>query len=205
MDSLTQKQESVLNFIESYQLEHGKSPTIREMREHFGVSSDNSILKHLKALVEKGYLEKDDTPRGIKLLESVKQRLSTKDVRLPLLGFIPAGGPVMTEEYIQEWRSVGEDAVRHPDKSFLLEVSGESMIDAGIIEGDILVVDSKMEPKVGDIVVALVDNQNTVKRYLKDKRGRAYLKAENKDYADIYPDHDLQMQGVVVSLIRQYK
>lgn len=204
METLTDKQAAVLDFIESYQLEFGKSPTIREMREHFGVNSDNSILKHLKALVDKGYIEKDDTPRGIKLLNSVKQKLSSTDVRLPVLGFIPAGGPVLTEEYIQEWRSVG-DNVRHPEESFLLQVTGDSMEDVGIHEGDLLVVDGKMEAKLEDIVVALVDNQNTVKRYMKDKKGRIYLKPENKKYSNIYPDVDLQIQGVVTSLIRQYK
>jgi len=205
METLTDKQAAVRDFIESYQLEFGKSPTIREMREHFGVSSDNSILKHLKALVEKGHIEKDDTPRGIKLLNSVKQKLSSTDIRLPVLGFIPAGGPVLTEEYIQEWRSVGEDSVKHPEQSFLLQVTGDSMENAGIHEGDMLVVDGKIEASFGDIVVALVDNQNTVKRYMKDKKGRIYLKPENKKYSNIYPDVDLQIQGVVSSLIRQYK
>lgn len=203
--ALTEKQELVLNFIESYQLEHGKSPTIKEMKEHFGVKSDNSILKHLKALVEKGRIQKDDTPRGIKLLQTVKQKLTAQEIRLPVLGFIPAGGPVLTEEYVQEWRSVGEDTVRNPAKSFLLKVTGDSMIDAGILEDDLLIVDSSVKPLLGDVVVGLVDNQNTVKRYMKDKDGRVYLKPENSRYEDIYPHHDLQIQGVVTSLIRQYR
>jgi repressor LexA len=96
---ITEKQEAVLNFIEEYQLQFGKSPTIREMREHFGVKSDNSILKHLKALQEKGYLEKDDTPRGIKLLNSVKEKLdaATNLMKIPVLGTIPAGGPTFSD------------------------------------------------------------------------------------------------------------
>ncbi len=205
MEALTAKQEAVLNFIEEYQLEFGKSPTIKEMREHFQVSSDNSILKHLKALVQKGYIEKDDTPRGISLLQSVKEKLSSNDVRLPVLGFIPAGGPVFSEEFVQEWRSVGEDTVRNPKKSFLLQVTGDSMKNAGILEGDLLIVDSSLEPKPSDIVVGLVDNQNTVKRFMKDKNGQFFLKPENENYENIYPTSDLQIQGVVISLIRQYK
>lgn len=203
-EHLTDKQEAVLKFIGEYQMAHGKSPTLREMREHFQVSSDNSVLKHLKALEEKGFIKKDDTPRGIKLLESIKNRLtSTTGMKLPILGFIPAGGPVVTEEYVNGWMQVGDDLAKNADDYFLLQVTGESMIDAGIFEGDLVIVNSKKESKDGDIVVALVDNANTLKRLIK-KDGKLYLKAENKDYGDIYPVGELLIQGVVTSLIRQY-
>ena len=202
---LTEKQESVLKFIEDYQLEHGSSPTLREMREFFGVSSDNSILKHLKALEEKGYIEKDDTPRGIKLLSTVKERLQSNEYKLPLLGMVPAGGPVLTEEYIESWLNVGEDAVYRYKDSYLLRVTGDSMVDAGIYEGDILVVCGSVEAHFGDIVVALVDNQNTVKRYMKDSKGRVYLQPENPNYDNIYPEGELCLQGVVTGLLRYYK
>jgi repressor LexA len=201
---LTEKQEAVLNFIEKFQLENGKSPTIKEMREAFGLKSDNSILKHLNALTEKGYLEKDDTPRGIKLLESVKAKLSgATGIKLPVLGAIPAGGPVIAEENINGWMSVGEDIASNSKDYFLLEVTGQSMIDAGIYEGDLVVIDTKKTPKNGDIVVALVDGANTLKRLIKEGN-QTYLRAENKNYKDIYPEDSLQTQGVVTSLIRQY-
>jgi repressor LexA len=201
---LTEKQEAVLKFIEDYQMAHGKSPTLREMREHFNVSSDNSILKHLKALSEKGFLEKDDTPRGIKLLESVKQKLSGGcGVNLPILGAIPAGGPVITEEYVKGWMNVGEELAANAEDYFLLEVTGNSMIDAGIFEGDRVLVNAKKETREGDIVVALVDNENTLKRLVKKDR-KFYLKAENKEYKDIHPVKELCVQGVVTALIRQY-
>lgn len=204
-ETLTEKQEAVLNYIEDYQLGHGSSPTLREMREYFGVSSDNSILKHLKALEEKGYIEKDDTPRGIKLLSSVKERLQSNEVKLPLLGMVPAGGPVLTEEYIEKWVTVGEDVIYKNKESYLLRVTGDSMIDAGIHEGDILVVCNALEAKEGDIVVALVDNQNTVKRYMKDAKGNVYLKPENTKYDNIYAEGELCLQGVVTGLLRYYK
>ncbi len=201
---LTEKQEAVLKFIEDYQLMHGKSPTLREMREHFNVSSDNSILKHLKALTEKGQLEKDDTPRGIKLLESVKQKLTgSGGVNLPILGAIPAGGPVVTDEYVNGWMNVGEELAANAEDFFILSVTGNSMVDAGIFEGDLVLVNSKKEPKDADIVVALVDNSNTLKRLVK-QGGKIYLKAENKEYEDIHPLEELMVQGVVTSLIRQY-
>ncbi|MBU1446108.1 transcriptional repressor LexA [Patescibacteria group bacterium] len=203
MQLLTPKQESVLQFIEKYQLKHGSSPTLKEMREHFQVSSDNSILKHVKALEEKGYIQKDDTPRGIKILDSVKKRLESATIKLPLLGYIPAGGPILTEEFIETWYDVGPDIARKEEGCFLLRVIGESMINAGILDGDIVVVDSGKTPKNGDIVVGLIDNQNTVKRYIKDING-VYLKPENPDYENIYPTHELTIQGVVTGLIRYY-
>lgn len=202
-DYITEKQEAVLKFIEEYQLAYGKSPTLREMREHFNVSSDNSILKHLKALREKGYINKDDTPRGIGLLQSVKQKLTGGSMSLPILGSIPAGGPVMSDEYINGWMNVGEDLAKKADDHFMLEVTGNSMIDAGIFEGDLVIVNTKKEPRDGDIVVALIDSGNTLKRLIK-KEGKTYLKAENKDYKDIYPANELSVQGVVTSLVRQY-
>jgi repressor LexA len=201
---LTEKQEAVLNFIEQYQLQNGSSPTLREMREYFGVSSDNSILKHLKALEEKGLIEKDDTPRGIKLLSSVKNRLEKADFKLPLLGSIPAGTPTATEENIEKWVSVGEDLIYRNKDSFLLKVKGDSMQNAGIFEGDILIVCSVIEPKPFDIVVALVDNESTVKRYMVEK-GKVYLKPENNNYDNIYPEGELCIQGVVTGLLRYYK
>lgn len=203
---LTEKQQAVLDFIEEYQMNFGKSPTIREMKEHFGVSSDNSILKHLKALADKGYIEKDDTPRGIKLLSSIKEKLTGafEDIKLPVFGFIPAGGPVASEEHVDSWMSVGSDLAENPEDFFILRVTGNSMIDAGIFEGDMVLINSAKQPKDQDIVVALVDNENTLKRYVKQKNGQVYLKAENPEYSDIYPENDLQVQGVVTSLIRQY-
>ncbi|MFO0780288.1 MAG: transcriptional repressor LexA [Candidatus Gracilibacteria bacterium] len=202
---LTEKQEALLQFIENYQLEFGRSPTVREMREHFGVSSDNSILKLLNALKLKGRIQKDDTPRGIQLLSSVKEKLFSPELKLPLLGMIPAGGPVLSEEYVEKWMKVSDDIVYKAKDSYLLRVKGDSMIDAGIFEDDVLVVCGSLAPKIYDVVVALVDNQNTVKRYMKDAQGRLYLKPENPRYENIYPEGELCVQGVVTGLMRFYK
>jgi len=201
---LTEKQKLVLDFIEEYQMINGKSPTIREMKEHFNVKSDNSILKHLKALTEKGFIEKDDTPRGIKLLDSVKQKLSAENsFNVPILGTIPAGHSVMAEENIEGWMGLSEDFVQKNTDYFLLTVTGNSMINAGIFEGDMVLVNMNKTPRNRDIVVALVDNENTLKRLITEG-GKSYLKAENPEYNDIYPAHELKVQGVVTSLIRQF-
>lgn len=206
MEEITKKQKAVLEFIEEYQFDFGKSPTFKEMREHFNVSSDNSILKHLNGLKRKGYLLKDPTPRGIKMLSSVRavmdQGLET--AKLPLLGTIPAGGPAFAEEYVIDHINLDKQFVAHPEKSFMLKVTGESMTGAGIYEGDLVVATQKKEAKVGDIVVALVDGENTIKRLVKGKDGKLYLKAENPEYNDIYALTELKVQGVVVALIRSY-
>lgn len=202
---ITDKQQAVLNFIEEYQMNFGKSPTLREMREHFGVSSDNSILKHLKALEEKGYLSKDDTPRGIGLLQKVKDKLEAVSnvSRIPLLGTIPAGGPVFSEEHVLDYFEVGNDLLKKPQGSFALRVSGLSMINAGILEGDFVIANRDVVAKDGDVVIALVDGKNTVKRY-RTKNGQVWLQAENPEYNDIEPTEFLEVQGVVTAVIRMY-
>jgi repressor LexA len=201
---LTEKQEALLNFIEQYQMENGGSPTIREMKEYFGVSSDNSILKLLKALEEKGKIEKEVGHRGIKLLSNVRERLESASLRLPLLGSVPAGVPVDAIENVDTWMSVGEDFVLPGKTSFLLNVTGESMLFAGIRDGDIAVVCADLEPRSGDVVVALVDGQSTVKTYTV-RDGAVILKAENPEYEDIYPENELCVQGVVTGTFRYYK
>ncbi len=203
MQNLTAKQAQVLEYIEAYQLENGKSPTLREIRTFLNVSSDNSVLKHLNALIKKGFIEKDDTPRGIGLLESVKQRLASTTISIPILGFIPAGGPVNAEQYTDGYMTVDSNSVTNQSSCFALRVTGQSMIDVGIYEGDLLVADANKQARVGDIVIALVDNENTVKRLI-TREGRYYLKAENRDYLDIEPIESLQIQGVVVSLHRRF-
>ncbi len=202
---LTEKQAALLKFIEKYQLKNGASPTIREMREHFGVSSDNSILKRLKVLQAKGLIQKGDTPRSIKLLDSVREKLqAAKNVMsLPVLSTIPAGGATVAEEEEIGRLEVGTDVFRKSENGFALRVTGASMEGAGIYEGDMIVINPAAEPRVGDIVVALVDGGNTLKRLIKTG-GKYYLQAENPEYEDIHPLESLEVQGVVTGLIRNY-
>jgi len=204
METLTPKEEKIFNFIEKYQMKFGSSPTVREMREHMKLKSDGFIVHCMKSLQKKGYIEKDDTPRGIKLLKSVAERLHSNVVKIPMLGYIPAGGPIATEENVEDWVSFDAAQFKDPTACFILRVVGDSMIDAGINDGDYVVASTKIEPKVRDIVVALVDGGSTVKRFLKDKAGQTYLKPENERYSDIFPEDDLQIQGVVIGLFRWY-
>jgi len=204
MEALTAKEEKIYKFIEKYQMKHGASPTVREMREHMKLKSDGFIVHCLKKMTEKGAIQKDDTPRGIKLLKTVADRLQSPTVKIPMLGYIPAGGPLVSEENVEDWMTFDEGQIKDPQSSFMLRVIGDSMEDAGIYDGDFVIASTKREPKVKDIVVGLVDGGSTVKRYLKDEHGRFYLKPENSKYSNIYPESDLQIQGVVVGLFRWY-
>lgn len=203
MHNLTFKEQQLLEFIEKYQLKNGSSPTVREMKEYMKLKSDGFIIHCLKSLVEKGAIQKGDTPRSIKLLPRVQEKLQADLVKLPVLGSIPAGGPVVTEETVEDWMSVDSDIVKNPADAFVLKVRGDSMIGAGIFEGDFVIADLKKQPRKGDIVVALVDGGSTVKRYMTDD-GKIYLKPENPNYENIYPESELQIQGVVTALFRRY-
>lgn len=202
---LTHKQKMLLRFIERFQMENASSPTFKEMRKYLKVVSDNAVFKHLEALVKKGYIQKGDTPRSIRALDSVRQKLSavTELLKVPLLGTIPAGGPVMAEENILGTYEMGKGLMQVKEGCFLLRVTGSSMINAGIHEGDMVLVNPAKEAHEGDIVVALVDGENTVKRYVRE-HGRIILRAENPDYTDIHPEGSLEVQGVVTGLVRNY-
>ena len=204
MKDLSPKEKELLSFIEDYQLENGASPTVREMRVHMKLKSDGFVVHCLKRLREKGVIEKNDTPRGIKLLSKVRERLHGDFVRVPVLGSIPAGGPVISEENIEEWISIdAKQFQRRADETFILRVWGESMVGAGIFEGDYVLVAAKKEPRNNDIVVALADGGSTLKR-VKIEKNDAYLKAENPSYSDIRPLSELTIQGVVIGLFRWY-
>ncbi len=124
-------------------------------------------------------------------------------VSLPILSTVPAGGATIGEQEEIGRIELGNDMVKKPKDSFVLRVSGESMEGAGIFDGDFIIVNQNTEPKMGDIVVALVDGGNTLKRLIKTG-GKYYLQAENPAYEDIHPLESLEVQGVVTGLIRNY-
>lgn len=213
LKELTPKEQKLFDFIENYQMHHGASPTIREMREHMELKSDGFVVHCLKSLESKGAIKKGSTPRSIKLLPSVSEKLQSDFVKIPVLGHIPAGGPVVSEENVEDWITFEKGQIRGGKDCFILRVRGDSMVDAGIFEGDFVIVSAKLQPRPRDIVVALVDGGSTVKRYMiergrpasaKAMAGKPYLKPENPKYKNIYPEEELQIQGVVVGLFRWY-
>lgn len=200
---LTKKQEKLLDFIERYQMKHGASPTVREMREYMELKSDGFVVYCVEQLAKKGAIKKGDTPRSIGLMPSVAEKLQTDFVKVPIVGYIPAGGPVVSEENVEGWMSFETGKIRGSKECFILRVIGDSMIDAGIFDGDFVIASAKMQPKAKDIVIALVDGASTVKRYMMD-RNKSYLKPENSKYKNIYPEKELEVQGVVIGLFRWY-
>lgn len=202
-EQLTAKEKQLLRFIEAYQSENGASPTVKEMRQHMGLKSDGFVVHCLKSLTQKSAIQKGDTPRSIKLLPHIQQKLHADVVKIPVLGAIPAGGPVISEENVEDWVSLDSHEIKNPKETFILKVRGDSMIDAGIFEGDFVIASAKASPKAGDIVVALVDGGSTVKRYYFEN-GKPFLKPENSAYSNIYPQSELIIQGVVIGLLRWY-
>lgn len=200
---LTERQQTIYDFIQDYQCSNGFSPKIREIQDAFDIKSVNGVIKHLHALEKKGWIERDNTPRGISLLEKVKCKLSTDMLTIPIFGSIPAGNAQSLDEHVEGYHMVDSSQVKQQKGAFALRVRGESMINAGIFDGD-LVVATQREPRVGDIVVALLDGESTLKSFMKDSNGNPYLKAENDMYPEMYPIGSLEVQGVVVSLSRQY-
>lgn len=201
---LTERQAAILDFIETYQLEHGFSPKISEIQEAFEIKSVNGVIKHLRALEKKGQIQRDNTARGIGLFEKVKQRLTSSIMQVPLFGSIPAGNPQDLTEHIEGYIPFDTNTLgKNLKEVYALTVRGESMIDAGIFEGDQVIIE-RTQAFPGDIVVGLVDGENTLKRLMKEKTGVMYLKAENAQYPDIHPMNALEVQGVVRYLIRKF-
>jgi len=202
--TLTPHQRTVLSFIREFQHKKGYSPSLSDLAIAFGVKSKNAVAKVVNALTKVGHIEKD--PKGrIKILERARER--AEDVAaglfLPLFGPISAGFAAPVEEQAEETVSLDHYLIRNKSATFLLRVRGDSMIDAGIQEGDLVVVERGVEPRAGDIVVGVLDGEFTLKR-LKREKGTYYLQAENARYPKMFAMNELQVAGVVRGVIRKY-
>lgn len=201
--SLTPHQRTVLNYIGEFQRKRGYSPSLADLALAFGVSSKNAVAKVVNVLVREGHLEKD--PKGrIKIMEAGdKEESMAQPMMLPLFGPISAGFAAPVEEQAEEMITIDNYLVGDRSSTFLLRVRGDSMIDAGIFEGDIVIVNRKRTPKINDIVVGVLDGEFTLKRLRRDK-GKYYLQAENPNYPDMYAMEELQTAGVVEGTMRKY-
>lgn len=203
--TLTAHQRTTLNYIREFQRKRGYSPSLSDLALAFGVRSKNAVAKVVSALTREGYLEKD--PKGrIKILEYGEGKAETNaSLVLPLFGPITAGFAAPAEEQAEELLTLDDYIVpgKRRTATFLLRVKGDSMIDAGIYEGDLVVVERGAEPKVGEVVVGILDGEFTLKRLKRDK-GKYYLQAENPRYPDLYALDELQVAGVVRGVIRKY-
>lgn len=172
------------------------------MAKALRVKSKNAVAKLLQALEERNLLKRDGSARGIQVFDAFGNEVSAGAVAVPVLGRVPAGGPLVVEEHIEEWVNLPETLLRGRRDVFLLKVRGDSMIGAGILEDDLVIVKPTKDIKSGDIVVALLRDEATVKRFV-EINGRRYLKPENPKYQNIYPSDEWTVQGRVVGVMRQ--
>jgi repressor LexA len=208
---LTQRQQEIWQFLVEYVERHGYPPTVREIGEAVGLASPSTVHAHLANLERAGLLRRDPTkPRALELVGHRREAAAAVAVsgapRLPLLGQIAAGSPLLAEENVEDEIGVPEPLGRGAD--FLLRVKGDSMVDAGILDGDTLVVHRQQDAQNGDVVVALVGDDEsadeaTVKTFYRDG-GRVRLQPENTALEPIYAEH-VQVLGKVIGVFRSLR
>ncbi|MCL1075529.1 transcriptional repressor LexA [Shewanella dokdonensis] len=201
MRPLTPRQAQILELIKNNIAETGMPPTRAEIASRLGFKSANAAEEHLKALAKKGCIEiMPGTSRGIRL--SIDED-SAEDLGLPLIGQVAAGEPILAQEHVEQYYQV-DPAMFHPSADFLLRVRGDSMKNIGILEGDLLAVHKVQDARNGQVVVARVEDDVTVKRF--EKKGNiVLLHPENDDYQPIRVDLTLQpltIEGLAVGVIR---
>jgi repressor LexA len=205
---LTGRQQEIWKFLTDYVDEHGYPPTVREIGEAVGLASPSTVHAHLANLERAGLIKRDPTkPRALELRRDPKPDPArpAEDVhRLPLVGEIAAGGPLLAEQNVEDYLAVPEPLARGGEE-FLLRVKGDSMINAGILEGDIVVVRRQQTARNGEIVVALAGqdesaDEATVKRFFRED-GRVRLQPENDALEPIYTDY-VEVLGVVTGVFR---
>ncbi len=197
---LTERQRGILEFIQNEQREKGITPSTREIQHHFGFASQTSVMQYISTLERKGFLDRH--ARKARALITPVQKVRITDI--PIYGQIPAGMAALTEQTIEGHVSLDTRSVNASKNSrtFALRVRGDSMIEAHILDGDIVILEDRKDVQNGDIVAALIDGETTLKRYVME-HGRPYLKAENPLYPNLVPARELRIQGVMVSLVRK--
>ena len=197
---LTDRQREMLEFLRSYQRQHGVMPSTRDIQNAFGFSSQTAAMSHLRALEKKGAIQRLAGLARAVVFPQDRDRAEIVDV--PVYGHIPAGLAVDAEQQTEGCISVDINTLGIPRnaKTFALKVRGDSMTGAHILDGDFVILEVR-EPRPRDIVAALIDGETTLKRYL-TKNGQPFLKAENPEYPDLIPAQELVIQGVMITLIR---
>lgn len=202
-EDLTQKQIEILLYIKSEVQRQGYPPSVRDICKGVNLKSTSTVHSHLEKLEAKGYIRKDPTkPRAIEILDRNDDFLlvSKKTVDIPILGKVTAGAPILAVENIEDTYPVPVELVEGHDV-FMLKIQGESMIDAGILDGDLVLVREQKSALNGDIVVALLEDEATVKRFFKEK-DKIRLQPENQFMDPIYTK-DVSILGKVIGLFRK--
>ena len=206
---LTSRQQEILAFVNSHVDEHGYPPTVREIGQAVGLTSPSTVHAHLEKLEKAGLIRRDATkPRALEVIEGGRSRRAAvvelappvHSSVLPLLGEVAAGSPVVAEDTVEDYLTVPDQLA--PDADFVLTVKGDSMINAGILDGDLVVVRKQADARNGEIVVALVgDEDATVKRFFRDG-GRVRLQPENDALEPMFPEQ-VQILGTVKAVLRR--
>lgn len=206
---VSERQREIYDFIVAYARKHGYPPTVREIGAQVGLASPSTVHVHLAKLEQAGYLRRDPTkPRALELVgrdESPALETARAVPLLPLVGEIAAGSPLLAEQNVEDYVAVPEPLAKGEDE-FLLRVRGDSMVQAGIMSGDYVVVHRQQTAVNGDVVAALVGDDEsaseaTVKTFYRES-GRIRLQPENDELQPLYPDH-VQILGRVVGLFRR--
>ncbi len=197
--NLSPRQRDILEIIKKEITLKGYPPSVREIGEAVGLTSSSTVHNHLTILEQKGYIRRDPTkPRAIEVLDSLSE-FSRKTVYVPIVGQVTAGEPILAVENIEDSFPIPYDLVK-ADSVFMLRIKGESMIEAGILDGDLILVRQQNTANNGDIVVALMEDEATVKRFYKEKNS-IRLQPENSSMAPIY-SQNVSILGKVIGVFR---
>ena len=205
MRVLSPKQQQIYDYIVSFQADHGYPPSVREIGEAVGLKSPSTVHFHLKGLEEKGLIIKaEGKTRAITVSGSAGRPIAEEENpsanRVPVVGNVAAGSPILAEECIEDYLTFDTGGLA--GEHFALKVRGESMLGAGILPGDLVVVHRQPEAHSGEIVVALIEDEATVKRY-SYRNGQVWLMPENEAYSPIDGTH-AQILGKVAAVVRRY-
>lgn len=203
---LSERQQQVLEYIKETVEGRGYPPSVREIGEAVGLSSPSSVHAQLNSLVEAGMIKKDPSkPRAIMITDVPSDDVveSGPTRQIPVLGRIAAGSPILAAEHIDEVMTLPTDLVGE-GPVFLLEVKGDSMIEAGIHEGDLVAIHKQSDARDGDIVAALIDGEEATVKRLQRKDGKVLLHSENPAYEPMVFTEGVELIGKVVSVLRRY-
>jgi repressor LexA len=203
MDQLTDRQQQILDFIRREVRNKNYPPSVREIGREVGLTSSSTVHTHLSTLEKKGYIRRDPTkPRAIELRTAAPSPALIPDaVKVPVVGQVTAGQPILAEENIEEYFPLPKEFVRH-DTVFMLRVRGDSMRNAGILDGDLAIVRRQSSAENGEIVVAMLENEATVKRFFREKK-HIRLQPENELYEPLL-SRDVTVIGKVIGIFRDY-
>lgn len=202
-DTITSKQQEILDYLKAAILDRGYPPSVREICEAVNLKSTSSVFSHLERLEMKGYIRRDPTkPRAIEIVDDSFQMLRTETASIPVVGQVAAGSPILAEQNIESYFPIPMERIPRGD-AFILNVKGNSMINIGIMNGDCVLVESTQNVKNGDVVVALIDDSATVKTFYKEN-GHIRLQPENDEMDPIIVE-DCMILGKVFGVYRFYK